>query len=128
MDSVSLQITSVIHIPLRPVCIGIQAVPDVPGGNLLVSAEPSIPSAEICDTDYRLGHLNVQVHAFVFEIVMIEIIHQFVSFAVCQFGVICFKVILPIIVIQVDVTPNDVSFVIRSSYRRILLPDVLVYA
>ena len=126
MDCIRLQIASMIHIPLRPVRIGIQTVPNAPGGNLLVSAEPSIPSAEICDTDYRLGHLNVQVHAFVFEIVMIEIIHQFIPFAVCQLRVICFKVTLPIIVVQMDVTPNDMSFVFRpSSYRLLLLPAVV---
>lgn len=50
-------------------------------------------------------------------------IHQFIPFAVCQLRVICFKIALPIIVVQMDVTPNDMSFVSRpSSYCLLLLP------
>ena len=123
MDRVSFQISAVIHIPFRPVCIGIQTVPDVPGSNLLISAEPSIPPSKIGDANNGLGQLDVQVHSLIFEIVMIEIIHQFIPFAVCQFRVIRFKITLPIIKVQMDVTPNDMSFVSRpSSYCLLLLP------
>lgn len=123
MDRVSFQISAVIHIPFRPVCIGIQTVPDVPGSNLLISAEPSIPPSKIGDANNGLGQLDVQVHSLIFEIVMVEIIHQFIPFAVCQLRVICFKIALPIIVVQMDVTPNDMSFVSRpSSYCLLLLP------
>ena len=123
MDRVSFQISAVIHIPFRPVCIGIQTVPDVPGSNLLISAEPSIPPSKIGDANNGLGQLDVQVHSLIFEIVMVEIIHQFIPFAVCQLRVICFKIALPIIVVQMDVTPNDMSFVFRpSGYRLLLLP------
>lgn len=123
MDRISLQVSAVIHIPLRPVCIRIQAVPDIPGGYLLISAEPSIPPSKIGDANNGLGQLDVQVHSLIFEIVMVEIIHQFIPFAVCQLRVICFKIALPIIVVQMDVTPNDMSFVSRpSSYCLLLLP------
>ena len=123
MDRVSFQISAVIHIPFRPVCIGIQTVPDVPGSYLLISAEPSIPPSKIGDANNGLGQLDVQVHSLIFKKVMIEIIHQFIPFAFCQLRVICFKVTLPIIVVQMDVTPNDMSFVFRpSGYRLLLLP------
>jgi hypothetical protein len=71
MDRISFHIAAMIHIPLRPIRIGIETIPNIPGRNLSVSAEPSIPPAKIGNTQNRLGQLDIQIRAFIFEVVMI---------------------------------------------------------
>ena len=120
MSSIGTKIAVLIYIPFGIVGIGIQAISDVAGGDVLVSHHSAVPSADVANDNDWLRELHIQVHSLIGEVVVIGFLHPLIECLliiriVVQF--IRFKELLvvlsPVVHIKVLVAPNDVA-VIRS--------------
>ena len=54
VNGICAQIAVLIHIPLCPICIRVQAVTDIAGVDHLISLHPAIPSANVANDKDRL--------------------------------------------------------------------------
>ena len=120
MSSIGTKIAVLIYIPFGIVGIGIQAISDVAGGDVLVAHHSAVPSADVANDNDRLGKLDVEVRSLVVKVVAVGFHHPLIKCLliiriVVQF--ISFKELLvvlsPVVHIKVLVAPNDVA-VIRS--------------
>ena len=71
MNRITAKISQLVHIPGGIVRVGEETVPDISGGNLFVSAAPAKPQAQIADDQNRLGKRNIQIDAFIGQIITI---------------------------------------------------------
>ena len=127
VDSIRSQIPPVIHKPFCHVRIGIQAIPDIPGFNLLVTAEPSIPSAKIGDNQNRLRHLNIQIDPLIVKVIAVEFMHQGISFILRQVRIFRFEVLPPVFVVQMNVPPYNMAVSVCFRFFTLLFDQIKVF-
>ena len=120
VSSIGTKIAVLIYIPFGIVGVGIQAISDVAGWDVLVAHHSAVPSADVANDDNGLGKLDVQVHPFVGEVVTIGFHHPFVECLLIvgvSVQLVYFKEFLialpPVIHIKVHIAPDDMP-VIRS--------------
>ena len=109
---IAAQVAKVINIPCAIVCIGIQAVFDIPARNFSICAVMAIPQAKI--GNYKDWHtlLDIEIHSLIIQLICVQLIHAFHAFVFRKLGILCFQVSTPILVVQISVAPNQV-FIFR---------------
>lgn len=70
MAGIGTKIAVLIYIPFGIVSVGVQAISDVAGGDVLVAHHSAVPSADVTDNNDRLGKLNIQVDSLIGEVVV----------------------------------------------------------
>ena len=116
MSCIGTKVAVLIYIPFGIVSVGVQAISDVAGGDVLVAHHSAVPSADVTDNNDRLGELDIQIHSLIGKIVVIGFHHPLIERlliirVVVQF--VRFKELLvvlsPVIHIKAPVAPNDVA-------------------
>ena len=122
MNSIGTKVAVLIYIPFGIVGVGIQAISDVAGGDILVAHHSAVPSADVANDNDRLGKLNIQVDSLIGEVVVIGFHHPLIERLLIirvVVQLISFKELLvilsPVVHIKASVAPNDVA-VTRSCH------------
>ena len=120
MSCIGTKIAVLVYIPFGIVGVGIQAISDVAGGNVLVAHHSAVPSADVANDNDWLGKLNIQIDSLIGEIVVIGFLHPLIECLLIirvVVQLVGFKELLvvlsPVVHIKVLVAPNDVA-IIRS--------------
>ena len=75
MDRVTAQITKMVYIPCQIIHFGFQTVFDITAFDFTLSRKAAIPSPQIRNQQNGSIKLNVQIHALIIQIAVVDVIH-----------------------------------------------------
>nr|DAZ46867.1 MAG TPA: hypothetical protein [Caudoviricetes sp.] len=110
VDSFTAKVAATVEIPCCVISIRNEAVLNRATLDFFIPRNTTVPAAEIGNYDNLFIHGNVEVHAFIVQILVVQFVHHVDALIHIQAGILFIEKFFPIFIIEIGIAPDYIPF------------------